>query len=121
MVNTNIEKLFDEWNEALQTGDPKKVASLYESNAIFIPTISNQVRHNHEEIEEYFIQFLAKGPSGKIDESNIRIFGDIAINSGTYTFTFLDGTSVPARFTFLYQWNKQRWLIIEHHSSTMPE
>ena len=121
MTNKNIKALFDTWNQALQTGDPKQVTSLYENEAILLPTISNQVRHNHDEIEDYFSNFLAKGPRGKIDESNIRIFGEIAINSGVYTFFFKDGTSVSARFTFVYRWNQDRWMIIEHHSSTMPE
>jgi len=119
--NSDITALFDEWNSALQTGDPKQVASLYETNAILLPTVSNKVRHNHEEIEDYFVHFLAKKPSGKIDESNVRTFGDIAINSGVYTFTLDGGTQVQARFTYVYRWNGQRWLIIEHHSSAMPE
>jgi len=116
-----IKALFETWNSALQTGDPKQVASLYESDAILLPTISNIVRHNHEEIEEYFAQFLAKGPQGSIDESNIRSFGELSIHSGIYTFTLKDGSSVPARFTFVYRWNGQSWKIVEHHSSVMPE
>jgi len=118
---TNIATLFDAWNQALQTGDPKKVTSLYAPNAILLPTVSNQVRHNHAEIADYFVHFLAKGPKGVIDESNIRTFGQIAIHSGVYTFTFKDGSKVQARYTFVYQWNGQRWLIAEHHSSQMPE
>ena len=121
MTDNAIAALFEEWNDALRTGDPKQVAALYESNAILLPTVSNQVRHNHEEIEDYFVHFLAKGPSGKIDESNVRTFGDVAINSGVYTFTFKDGAVVQARFTYVYRWNGQRWLIVEHHSSAMPE
>lgn len=121
MSKTEITSLFDEWNSALKTGDPKKVASLYEGNGILLPTVSNQVRHNHEEIEDYFVHFLAKGPQGKIDEANVRIFGQIAINSGIYTFSFNDGATVQARYTFVYRWNGQRWMIIEHHSSQMPE
>lgn len=121
MSQNEILSLFDEWNNALQTGDPKKVAALYESNGILLPTVSNKVRHNHEEIEDYFVHFLAKGPNGKIDESNIRTFGDLAINSGVYTFSFKDGSSVQARYTYVYRWNGQRWLIVEHHSSKMPE
>ncbi len=113
--------LFDEWNSALATGEPKNVAALYETNGILLPTVSNQVRHNHAEIEDYFVHFLAKGPQGAIDEANVRIFGDIAINSGVYTFTFADGAVVQARYTYVYRWNGQRWLIIEHHSSQMPE
>ena len=91
------------------------------ATGLLLPTVSNKVRHNHEEIEDYFVDFLAKGPSGKIDESNVRIYGDLAINSGVYTFTFKDGTVVQARFTFVYRWSGQRWLIVEHHSSRMPE
>jgi len=121
MSDSHIAALFEEWNTALQTGEPKNVTALYESNAILLPTISNQVRHNHEEIEDYFIHFLAKGPKGVINESNIRTFGNIAINSGIYTFTFNDGNSVQARFTYVYRWNGQRWLIVEHHSSALPE
>ncbi|MCH2601787.1 MAG: SgcJ/EcaC family oxidoreductase [Pedosphaera sp.] len=121
MSDSHIAALFEEWNTALQTGEPKNVTALYESNAILLPTISNQVRHNHEEIEDYFIHFLAKGPKGVINESNIRTFGNIAINSGIYTFTFSDGNSVQARFTYVYRWNGQRWLIVEHHSSALPE
>ncbi len=121
-MNTNeIAALFDEWNNALQTGDPKKVAALYESDGILLPTASNRVRHNHEEIEDYFVHFLAKGPVGKIDEANVRTFGQLAINSGLYTFTFKDGAIVTARFTFVYRWNGERWMIVEHHSSQMPE
>ena len=121
MSDSHIVALFEEWNTALQTGEPRNVTALYESNAILLPTISNQVRHNHEEIEDYFIHFLAKGPKGVINESNIRTFGNVAINSGIYTFTFSDGNSVQARFTYVYRWNGQRWLIVEHHSSALPE
>lgn len=121
MNQNEITALFDTWNKALQTGDPKQVAALYETNAILLPTVSNKVRHNHEEIEDYFVTFCAKKPVGEINESNIRTFGDIAINSGIYTFT-LDGTAtVQARFTYVYRWNGQDWKIIEHHSSAMPE
>ncbi len=121
MTANEITALFDEWNNALQTGDPKKVTALYETNGILLPTVSNKVRHNHAEIEDYFVHFCAKGPVGKIDEANVRTFGPIAINSGVYTFSFKDGAVVQARFTFVYRWNGQRWMIIEHHSSQMPE
>lgn len=112
---------FDKWNGALQAGDPKQVAALYASDAILLPTVSNKVRHNTAEIEDYFVGFCAKGPVGTIDEANIRIFDTIAINSGAYTFRFEDGSVAPGRYTFVYRWNGYRWIIIEHHSSAMPE
>ena len=121
MPQNNILALFDEWNNALKSKDPKQVAALYESNAILLPTVSNQVRHNPVEIENYFVHFLAKDPVGAIDEANVRIYNDIAINSGIYTFSLAGSVKVQARFSFVYRWNGQRWLIIEHHSSQMPE
>ena len=121
MNENEILSLFDEWNDTLQTGSPEKVAALYESDGILLPTVSNKVRHNHEEIADYFVHFLEKGPEGKIDESNVRIFDQLAINSGVYTFTFKDGSAVQARFSFVYRWNGDRWMIVEHHSSKMPE
>ena len=120
-MEKEILALFDAWNSALKTGDPKNVVALYETNAILLPTVSNKVRHTHDEIEDYFVHFVAKSPIGEINEANIRTFGDIAINSGVYTFTFEDGSAVKARFTYVYRWNGQNWKIIEHHSSAMPE
>jgi len=116
---------FEKWNDTLQTGDANKVAALYdEKDGILLPTVSPKVRHNREEIADYFEHFLAKNPVGRIDESNIRIFGDIAINSGLYTFELDNGeggrVDVGARFTFVYKKDGDNWMILEHHSSVLP-
>ena len=113
--------LFNEWNQAIQTGDPDRVLPLYAEDAVLLPTLSNRVRHTHAEIRDYFEHFTEKRPTGVLDESNIRGFGDLLINSGLYTFTFQDGTTAHARFTFIYRKTGDRWLIIEHHSSLLPE
>lgn len=121
MSENEITALFDQWNDALQTADPQQVVDLYADDAVLLPTMSNLLRHNHEEIKDYFVHFLQKGPVGTINESNAWAFGQLSINSGIYTFSFEDGTSVRARFTFVYKWDGERWLIVEHHSSQMPE
>jgi len=118
-----IASLFDQWNAALQTADPDKVVACYAPDAILLPTVSAQVRHNHAEIRDYFVDFCAKSPQGRIDEANIRVFDDIAINSGRYTFELTDNgqrVDVAARFTFVYRKIEAEWLIIEHHSSVLP-
>ena len=117
----HIAILFDKWNEALKSKNPKQVVDLYANDGILLPTLSNRVRHNHEEIEDYFINFLAKGPVGSIIESNIRVFNDLAINSGIYSFAFEDGSSAKARYTFVYRQIEDSWEIVEHHSSLLPE
>lgn len=121
-----IAQQFGVWNAALQTGNAEKVAALYcEPGAVLLPTVSNKVRATHAGIVDYFEHFLELKPSGKIDESYIRILGpDAAINSGIYTFHVTkDGKpgSVQARYTFVYQKRHGKWCIIDHHSSAMPE
>ena len=44
--------LFNDWNDALATGDPDVVTQMYADNAVLLPTVSNKVRHNHPEIRE---------------------------------------------------------------------
>lgn len=119
----DVEKQFEKWNDAIQTGNPDAVVACYGSDAILVPTLSGKVRHTAAEIRDYFVHFLVKKPVGKIVEQNIRIYDDIAINSGLYTFTVADadGTKeVPARFTFVYQKIDGDVRIVEHHSSLLP-
>ena len=83
MNDGDVLELFDTWNAALATLDPDAVTALYADNAVLLPTVSNQVRHNHAEIRDYFVSFLQKSPQGVIDESNIEMLGDShATNSG---------------------------------------
>jgi uncharacterized protein (TIGR02246 family) len=120
-TESEVLALFDEWNAALQTRDAGRVAELYAADAILLPTVSNSVRRNRAEIRDYFERFCARGPQGVIDEANVRFFGDIAINSGVYTFVLADGGTLRARFTFAYRQAGDSWEIVEHHSSRVPE
>ncbi|AFZ03592.1 SgcJ/EcaC family oxidoreductase [Calothrix sp. PCC 6303] len=124
--STEIASLFDKWNSSLQTGNPEQVTANYAANGVLLPTVSNKVRHNKAEIKEYFQKFLLLKPAGKIDEQNIRIYCNLAINSGVYTFNLTQNgkvNQVQARYTFVYQKadGDNKWLIVEHHSSAMPE
>lgn len=117
-----IEGLFSEWNKALLSGDPDQVVRLYATNAILLPTLSNKPRTNHAEIRDYFAKtFMPRGPSGTIVKAYARVFADIATCSGIFAFTFSDESAAQARKSFVYRWNGEEWLILEHHSSLMPE
>ena len=124
---TQKEEIADQfvvWNRALETGDPDEVVACYAADAVLLPTLSPKVRHNHEEIRDYFVHFLAKAPRGRITEQNIRVYGPIAINSGLYTFSLKENgirADTAGRFTFVYKKTDDGWLIIEHHSSVLPE
>lgn len=116
-----IAGLFDRWNNSLQTGDAHKVAENYLSDAVLLPTLSNKVRKSDAERVDYFEHFLEKKPVGKIESRTIRTGCNKATDSGVYTFTFGDQSSVKARYTFTYVWDGKAWKISSHHSSAMPE
>ncbi len=120
-----IAALFDHWNAALATGKPAEVVKLYHPKATLLPTVSNKVRATPAEITDYFEHFLALKPHGVINYRDVRVLDkDTAIDSGVYTFDVVkDGKplKVQARYTFVYEKVGKQWLIINHHSSAMPE
>ncbi len=83
------------------------------------------MRTDRAEIVDYFSHFLQNKPQGEILESHIKILGPTAaIDTGTYRFTLTtDGQqrTVDARYTFVYEKVGDEWLIVNHHSSAMPE
>jgi uncharacterized protein (TIGR02246 family) len=121
---STISRLFDRWNASLKTGKASEVVKNYAPNAILLPTVSNQVRHNRAEIKQYFEEFLKLRPVGTMKEKNIKIICDVAVASGRYDINIRKNgkpEQVKARYTFVYQKIGNNWLIQEHHSSAMPE
>lgn len=57
MNKNKILALIDQWNNTLKTKVPKNVVALYAHDALLLPTISNNVCHNHEEMKMYFTNF----------------------------------------------------------------
>ncbi|BCH61214.1 hypothetical protein RvVAR0630_38380 [Agrobacterium vitis] len=121
VTQQQVEKLFDRWNASLATLDPDKVVANYEDDAVLLATLSNQPRLTQEERRAYFVDFLKKKPQGVVDNRTIKLGCNAAIDTGVYTFTLGDGTKVPARYTFTYDYDGGKWLISSHHSSAMPE
>lgn len=117
-----IAALFDQWNEALETGDPHKVVARYAERSLLLPTVSNKPRFSAAEKEDYFQHFLADKPTGAVNVRLIEIGCNTAVDSGLYTFSFAaTGQQVKARYTYTYKWTGDQWLITSHHSSAMPE
>ena len=112
------------WAEAFNSRDPARVLALYDAEAVFWGTISPTLRDTPEAIRDYF-KGMPDQPQGRVvlGEQRTRVYGDIAINTGLYTFSNVrDGqpVTVPARFSFTYQQWDGRWLIVDHHSSAVP-
>jgi uncharacterized protein (TIGR02246 family) len=117
-----IAALFDRWNQSLQTGDPHQVVANYAERSILLPTVSNKARLTPAEKEDYFHHFLENRPNGQINQRQIELGCNSAVDAGLYTFTFgKTGAVVKARYSYTYAWNGKTWLITSHHSSAMPE
>ncbi|MEU0535461.1 SgcJ/EcaC family oxidoreductase [Amycolatopsis tolypomycina] len=120
-----IAALFPQWNAALATGDPQRVADLYAPDAVLLPTVSNEVRRSRAEIVDYFTKFLQSKPQGVIENEIVDVLdADTAVNTGVYEFMLTkDGKTerVRARYTYVYELREGKWLIVNHHSSVMPE
>ena len=114
------------WIDGMSSHDAQRVVALYDSEAVLWGTRSPTLRDTPATVRDYFNILGTVPPSYKavLGEQRIRIYGDIAINTGTYTFSEArDGKEIvrPARFSFVYRNRNGRWLIVDHHSSAVPE
>jgi uncharacterized protein (TIGR02246 family) len=113
------------WIDAMNSHDADRVFALYDSEAVLWGTRSPTLRDNPATVRAYFNILRTVPPSYKValGEQRIRVYGAIAINTGTYTFSEIrDGKLItrPARFSFVYRNRDGRWLIVDHHSSAVP-
>jgi uncharacterized protein (TIGR02246 family) len=112
------------WVDAYNSRDPQKVQSLYAPDAVFWGTSSPTLRDTPELIAEYF-KASPSQPNARVElgEFKVRVWGDTAVSTGSYTFTDVrDGQTIrrPARFSFVYRLTNGRWMIVDHHSSSVP-
>ena len=75
--------------------------------------------------DDYFVKAFAALPGHKVafGDQLIRVYGNTAINTGYYTFSYVkDGETktLSARYSFVYVKRGNRWMIVDHHSSAMP-
>ena len=119
-----VKEALNIWLGAVSSGTPDAVMTLYADNAVLLPTLSGKICNDPAKRLEYFKVFTAKDSlKGTIDDLHTRVFGDMAINSGHYTFTFKDGgkeVAAAARFSFTYKKSPLGWMIVDHHSSLVP-
>jgi hypothetical protein len=101
------------------------VLPLYAEGAVLWGTLSPTVRADRAALRDYFVGAFKVLPGLKVafGDQLIRVYGDTAVNTGYYTFSFTkDGETktLPARYSLTFVKNGGRWLIVDHHSSTLP-
>jgi uncharacterized protein (TIGR02246 family) len=113
------------WAQALGMDEPDKVLPLYADDAVLWGTLSPALRADRAALQDYFVTAFKVLPGLKVSfgEQRIRVYGSTAVNSGYYTFSYTkdgEAKSLPARYSFTYVKQGDRWLIVDHHSSAMP-
>lgn len=113
------------WADAFNECSAQKVSALYAAEAVLWGTAARTVITTPEGVRRYFDGACATTPPIKVTlaEQKPRVYGDTAINSGSYGFSrTVDGQvrSAQARFSFTYLKVGGAWLIVDHHSSMVP-
>jgi uncharacterized protein (TIGR02246 family) len=117
------------WGDYLAKGtseQPGDILSLYAEDGVLWGTISTTRRDDPTAIRDYFVNAYKALPNLTVtfEDPYIRIYGDTAVNTGHYTFSYeKDGKmqTLPARYSFTLVKRDGDWLIVDHHSSAMPQ
>jgi len=120
-----IVKAMKNWRNAFSLETVESILALYADDACLWGTLSPVQRTDPDSIRGYFQKaFLYEHRTVVFIDSKIRCYGDMAVSSGRYTFTFVkDGEklSVPSRYSLVFKRRGGNWLIVEHHSSVIPD
>lgn len=124
-ASPSVESAIKNWEQAVESAKIDAIMKLYDKDAIMISTFAQAPLTKRKQIEEFYKKITAN-PDIKVDilESHPRQFEGMATNSGRYALSFTqegEEVTIPARFTFVYELKNDQWMIVEQHSSRMPE
>jgi uncharacterized protein (TIGR02246 family) len=113
------------WTELFAQNNPDTISTLYAKDGVLWGTLSPTVRGDPATVKAYFVAAFTTLPKAtvKFGEQLIRVYGNTAVNTGYYTFSYTkDGETktIPARYSFTYVKDGDNWMIVDHHSSAMP-
>jgi len=119
-----ILRAMEAWQKAFSAPTITNIVALYAQEASLWGTLSPLRKSTPDAINDYFTAaFIFTDRSVTFQDHAIRFYGELAICSGTYTFTLTkegEKLILPSRYSCVYAKQNQNWLIVEHHSSPMP-
>ncbi len=120
----DVEAATQRWISAFNRKDTDGISALYATDAVFQGTSSGVIRDTPALVREYFKSLANLGDQRMVTgDHRVQVYGDIAISSGYYTRSGTqDAKPVEgrARFSFVYARRNGQWLIVNHHSSSVP-
>jgi hypothetical protein len=118
--------ILEQWMQAVNNGNVKSLLSLYDNQAVLIPTFSNRLLNTPEKLRDYFEKLGSREDlSIALHEKTLiiqELENQIYSLSGIYNWRFaVDGEllNFEARFSYLIDLSKQN-PILHHHSSQIP-
>ncbi len=104
------------WAQTLGQNDPDRVVLLYAPDAVLWGTLSPTVRADRAALRDYFVTAFKILPGLKVTfgEQLIRVYGNTAVNTGYYTFSYSkDGETktLPARYSFTFVKEGEQWML----------
>ena len=118
--------ILEQWMQAVNNGNVKSLLSLYDNQAVLIPTFSNRLLNTPEKLRDYFEKLGSREDlSIALHEKTLiiqELGNQIYSLSGIYNWRFaVDGEllNFEARFSYLIDISKQN-PILHHHSSQIP-
>lgn len=122
----NPEEVLFQWVSRVCNGNADATRTLYNDDAILVPTFSPHTVHSIEDIHEYFRQLVTREGFGvRLHNKALSVQSmskTLHTLSGIYSFEFeVDQVflSFPSRFTFVIDISKEK-PILHHHSSQVP-
>ena len=115
----------EKWASVFAENNPDTILALYSKDAVLWGTLSPTVRSDPAALKAYFVGAFQALPKAtvKFGDQLIRVYGDTAVNTGYYTFSYTkDGEtkSIPARYSFTYVKDGNDCKIVDYHSSATP-
>ncbi len=119
-------EVVQKWIELIRIRNLQGVLSLYDEDAIIIPTFSDSMQNNSQKIKAYFNRlFNRTNLSITLHDKTLKVHNlnnELSIVSGMYCWKFDvedELISYEARFSFIIDKSKDS-PIIHHHSSQIP-
>jgi hypothetical protein len=115
----------ERWTKVFAENNPDTIVALYSKDAVLWGTLSPTLRSDPATLKAYFVSAFQALPKAtvKFGEQLIRVYGDTAVDTGYYTFSYTqdgEAKSIPARYSFTFVKDGNDCKIVDHHSSAMP-
>jgi uncharacterized protein (TIGR02246 family) len=112
------------WAAAYNSRDPAQILGTYDNDAMVWTPTGRAIAIGPTQIKDA-LQDVPAHPGARVEigEQHVRVYGDMAVNTGTLTFSeSRDGQHVvrPARFTMVLRHHDAQWFIVALQTSYNP-